>query len=126
MLNKYQVLEMATEFKTLVQLRQEGVLEQASDSLNNFLTGILEIEPSIKGAGNDLVLTQTFIAIIAAIILGITFLPFGATPASIQACQLSSDKKLLKTGGALIIIMTSISAILFLEVLKLSEMMGNI
>ena len=64
--------------------------------------------------------------VVALIIIGFTFLPLGATPASIQACQLNTDKKLLKTGGVLIVLSTSLSAILFLQVLKLSQMLSGI
>ena len=54
----------------------------------------------------------------------IVFVSFGATSSSIQACQLSTDKKLLKTGGVLIILSTSLSAILFIQVLKLSQLLS--
>ena len=52
-------------------------------------------------------------------IVGVTFLPFGATSASIKACQLNTDQKLIKYGGVVIAITTSLSAILYLEVLRL-------
>ena len=114
------------EFKTLWELNENGTFEHLIESIKNLLIGILEISSPIEGIENDLLITQILVGIVAAIMIGITFLPFGATTSSIQACQLNTDKKLLKTGGVLIVISTSVSAILFLQVLKLNQMLGSI
>ncbi len=116
---------MQNEFKTIWELNQSGSLNQISETIHNFVNGTYEISSPILGIENDLLLSQLIITIAAGIIIGFTFLPIGATPTSIQACQVNTDKKLLKTGGALIVITTSISAILFLQVLKLNQMLGN-
>ena len=110
--------------KTVWELKDNGTFDRLLASLQSFQEKIPEIINPIESAGNDFLFTQIFIAIFAAITIGFTFLPFGATSSSIQACQLSTDKKLLKTGGVLIILSTSLSAILFIQVLKLSQMLN--
>ena len=117
---------MADEFKTIVELRQDGTFQQLGESIQQLVTGVTQIGLPIKEISTDLVLTQVLVGVLAGIVVGITFLPFGATPTSIQACQLNTNQKLLKTGGVLIVVMTSISLIFFLEVLKLNEMIGSI
>ena len=114
------------EFKTLWELNENGTLDHLLEAIQKFVIGILELSSPIEGIENDLLVTQILVAIVAAVMIGITFLPFGATASSIQACQLNTDKKLLKTGGVLIVISTSLSAILFLQVLKLNQMLGSI
>ena len=114
------------ELKTIWELNENGSLDQLVESIQKFLIGIVEASNPIQGINNDLLLTQVLVAIIAAIMIGVTFLPFGATTSSIQACQLNTDKKLLKAGGALIVISTSLATIFFLQILKLNQMLGNI
>ncbi len=110
--------------KTIWELKENGTFNRLLDSLQQFQERIPEISNPIESTGNDFLFTQIFIAIFAAITIGFTFLPFGATSSSIKACQLNTDKKLLKTGGVLIILSSSISAILFIQVLKLSQMLN--
>ncbi len=117
---------MAGEFKTIVELQQDGTFQQLAESIQQFSDGVLKSGLPFYGLSNDVVVTQTFIAILGGIIVGITFLPFGATASSIQACQVNTNQKLIKTGGAVIVVMTSLSAILFLEVLKLNEIIGGV
>ena len=74
---------------------------------------------------SDVWIAQILVGSLTAFGIGITFLPFGATPASIQACQLNTNKRLVKFGGVAIALTTSISAILYLEVLKLNGLIGN-
>ena len=112
--------------KSIWELDQNGSFDHLLDSIQHFQSRIPEINNPIQSTGNDFLFTQIFIAILAAIIIGFTFLPFGATPSSIQACQLNTDKKLLKTGGVLIILSTSLAAILFIQVLKLSQMISGV
>ena len=69
---------------------------------------------------------KLFLSVIALIVIGMIFLPFGATENSIKTCQLDTNQKVVKLGGALIVIMTSISAILFLQILALSQSLGSI
>jgi len=114
------------EVQSLWELKQNGTLYQLIESFQTSASRIIELSSPLEKIQNDLLLTQIFIAIIGATIIGVTFLPFGATKTSIQACQLNTNKKLLKTGGALITISTSISAILFIQVLKLSQMLGQL
>ncbi len=106
---------MAAEFKTLWELHQEGAFGQLAESARNHINiPVLEIN-------SGTVSEQAIIGIIALIIIGMIFLPFGATEGSIKACQDSTNQKLVKLGGAVIVAMTSISVILFLEILELSE-----
>ena len=120
---------MTAGFKTLDQFSQDGSLFQLIAETKSFLGGILDsvdsVTLSFRSIDSDLVIAQAVVGVLALLIVGITVLPFGATQPSIQACQLNTDQKLLKTGGVVIVVMTSISAILFLEVLKLSEMLGG-
>ncbi len=106
---------METEFKTLWELNQEGAFEQLANSARNLL------EIPAQGLNSSTVNEQTIIGILAVIVLGLIFLPFGATESSIKACQGNLNKKVVKLGGALIVVMTSLSAIFFLEILELSE-----
>ncbi len=75
---------------------------------------------------SDVWAAQLVVGCVAAIIVGITFLPFGATPASIRACQLNTDQKLIKFGGVAIAVTASLSAILYLEVVKLNGIIGTL
>ncbi len=74
---------------------------------------------------NDVLIAQIVVGSLAVCVVGITFLPFGATASSIQACQLNTDQRLIKYGGVVIAIMTAISAILFLEVMRLNGMVAT-
>ncbi len=112
---------MPIEFKTIVQLQQEGAFDQLLNSLQDLMMRVLEINLPMMKISNELVITQTVIASIAIFIIGIIYLPFGATPASIKSCQSNYPQKLLKSGGALLVVMTCISAILFIEIMKPSE-----
>ncbi len=118
---------MTAGFKTLDQFSQDGSLSQLVGETRSLLGGILDsvdsVTLSFRSISSDLVIAQAVVGVLAVLIVGITVLPFGATQPSIQACQLNTDQKLLKTGGVLLVVMTSISAILFLEVLKLSDML---
>ncbi len=68
---------------------------------------------------SDVWIAQVVIGTIAMVIVGITFLPFGATTDSIRACQLNTDQRLIKYGGVAIAITSSLCAILYLEILRL-------
>ncbi len=120
---------MTAGFKTLEQFSQDGSLSELLGDAKSFLSGILDsidsVTLSFRSINGDLVIAQAVVGVLALLVIGITVLPFGATQPSIQACQLNTDQKLLKTGGVLLVVMTSISAILFLEVLKLSDMLGG-
>ena len=111
---------MTSEFKSLWQLNQEGFLKTLAESAKS----LIKI-PSYELNSNT-INEQIIIGIMALIIIGIIFLPFGATDSSIKACQSNTNQKVVKLGGAIIIAMTSISAILFLEILELSEALGGI
>ncbi len=121
---------MDTGFKTLDQLFQDGTLYQLVEEAKKPLVEILETIDrttlQLAGGSNDLAIVQGIICIIALAMVSITFLPFGATTASIQACQINTNQKLLKTGGVVIVVMTSMSAIFFLQILKLSELINSI
>ncbi len=106
---------MTTEFKTLWELHQEGTFEQLASSANSHIN-----IPALT-VNSSTVSEQFIVGLIAIVIIGMIFLPFGATESSIKACQSNTNQKLIKVGGALIIAMTSISAIFFLEILELSE-----
>ncbi len=110
---------MAAEFKTLWELYQEGAFEQLAGSARSF-TNI-----SVPELNSGTVTDQAIIGIIALIVLGLTFLPFGATESSIKACQGNLNQKVVKFGSVLIVVLASLSAILFLEVLELSEAIGS-
>ena len=75
--------------------------------------------------GSEVFIAQLVVGIIAIFIVGTTFMPIGATKASIEACRFNTDQKLIKFGGVLITVMTSVSAILYLEVLKLNGLIVN-
>ena len=77
-----------------------------------------------EGIHNDVAIAQTIIGAVAVILIGFTFLPLGATPASIRKCQLNADQKLLKYLGVVVVIMTSLSAIFYLEILRLYGLIG--
>ncbi len=121
---------MTAEFKTLDQLLQDGSLYQIAADAKKPFTGLFDsvdkITLSIQSLNSDLLIIQTIIGVIALIVIGITFLPFGATAASIKTCQVDMNQKLLKTGGVLIVVMTSLSAIMFVEVLKLSQILNKL
>ena len=112
---------------------QEGFFERLEALTHKLMVGILEaaqdfnlpIAENSASLGSDVWIAQSVIGVIGLIIVGVTFLPFGATSASIKACQLNTDQKLLKMGGVFIILMTSISAVLFIEILKLYEITGR-
>ncbi len=74
---------------------------------------------------SDVLIAQLIIGSLTVGVVGVTFLPFGATTASIQACQLNTDQRLLKYGGVAIAVMTALSAILFLEVMKLNGILSG-
>ena len=111
---------MTAEFKTLWELSHEGAFGDLADSARTLVD--IPINSYNFGTASD----QTVIGIIALILLGIMFLPFGATETSIKACQLNTNQKVLKLGGAVIVVMTSISAIFYLEILRLSASLGRI
>ncbi len=117
---RYQICEMTAEFKTLWELSQEEAFKQLADSARELVD--IPIDGFNFGTGSD----QIVIGILAVTILGVIFLPFGATETTIKSCQLNTNQKVLKLGGAIIVIMTSISAILYLEILKLSALLGRI
>ena len=73
---------------------------------------------------SEVLIAQLIIGIIATFIIGATFLPLGATTASIEACKLNTDQKLVKFGGFVITVMASVSAILYLEVLRLNGLLS--
>ncbi|HGY5547348.1 MAG: hypothetical protein AB8A45_06135 [Prochlorococcus sp.] len=104
---------MFAEFKTLFQLSQEGYFTDLLDSFRQYL------DIPVNTLTSSTINSQIIIGIVAIVILSLIILPFGATEASIKACQLSTDKKLVKVGGSLIVVLASVSAILYLEVLKL-------
>ncbi len=112
---------MFAELKSLLELQQEGAFQQSALWYQNFIN-------SFKGSAINLsaINEQVIIAMIGIIILGIIFLPLGATDSSIKKCQIDSNQKVIKLGGALIVVMTSISAIFFLEILELSEALNGI
>ncbi len=112
---------MSTEFKTLWELHQNGAIEQLTESVQSLANNV----PSLE-VNSSTVNEQMIIGTIALIIIGIIFLPFGATENSIKACQLNTNQKVVKLGGAVIVVMTSISAIFFLEILELSESLGSL
>ena len=72
--------------------------------------------------GSEVGGAQLIIGCIAMLIVGTTFVPIWATPSALAACRASTDQKLVKFGGIAITVLTSISAILFLEVLKLNNL----
>ena len=109
------------EFKTIVELQQEGTFDQLLSYIQDFFTKVLEVRLPIMEISNELVLTQIVIATIAIFTVGMIYLPFGATPASIKSCQANYSQKLLKSGGALLVLMTCISAILFIGMMQPSE-----
>ncbi len=121
---------MTTELKTLDQLLQDGsgyqLVSDAISPLTRIVEALDQLTLSANGISTDFAMVQIFVGIVALIIIGITLLPFGATPSSIQACQMDTNQKLLKTGGVVIIVMTSLSAILFIEVLRLSEILSRV
>ncbi|KZR77879.1 hypothetical protein PMIT1320_00266 [Prochlorococcus marinus str. MIT 1320] len=104
---------MLAEFKTLFELSQEGYFKKLMESAREVL------DVPVNTFSNSTISSQIVIGIIAIVILGVIILPFGATEASIKACQVNTNKKLIKVGGSVIVVMTSLSAILYLEVLKL-------
>ena len=112
---------MFAELKSLLELHQEGTLKELiygyQGLIDNLKTSVINLSAIDE---------QTIIAMIGIIILGIIFLPFGATDSSIKTCQIDTNQKVIKLGGALIVVMTSISAILFLEILELSEALNGI
>ena len=112
---------MIAEFKTLWELQKEGTIEELTSSARGMLNNIPTVE--INSSTVD---EQMIIAIIAIIIIGIIFLPFGASDKSIKACQIDTNQKVVKFGGAIIVAMTSISAIFFLEILELSDALAGI
>ncbi len=116
-----QGVTMFAEFKTLWELQQEGSFEQLTYTAEDLRNKIQTLEIDLSSVNE-----QAIIAIIGVIIVGIIFLPFGATTSSIKKCQVNTNQKVVKLGGALIVVMTSISAILFLEVLQMSELLGSI
>ena len=115
---------MTTEFKTLWELQQEGTFESLFEQLANAVKNIVAFPVPELSSGT--VSEQTIIGIISLILIGIIFLPFGATESSIKACQSNTNQKVVKLGGALIVAMTSISAIFFLEILDLTQTIGSI
>ncbi len=132
--------DMADWFETLDQLlnydraldeapRQHENVEQLVNLAKGVATRTLEKADSVAlpslGVYNDAVIAQTVIGVIAVILVGFTFLPLGATPSSIRACQLNTDQKLLKYLGVVLVIMTSLCAILYLEVLKLYGILAS-
>ena len=133
--------EMNDWFKTIDQLlnynrdidaapRQHESLDQlvalARGLVNDVLHAADKVALPVSGINNDAVIAQADIGVIAGILVGFTFLPFGATPASIKACQLNTDQKLLKYLGVVVVVMTSLCAILYLEVLKVYGILDTI
>ncbi|WP_320674939.1 hypothetical protein [Prochlorococcus sp. MIT 1341] len=118
---------MSEGIEALDFFRQEGFFERLEALTHKLMVGILEaaqdfnlpIAENSAALGSDVWIAQSVIGVIGLIIVGVTFLPFGATSASIKACQLNTDQKLVKYGGVVIAITTSLSAILYLEVLRL-------
>ena len=70
---------MFAEFKTLWELQQEGVFNKLTYSAQQIANNIPTFE-----INNSMVNEQAIIAIIGVIIIGIIFLPFGATDSSIK------------------------------------------
>ncbi len=124
---------MAIGFQDLDLSLQNLSIDQLKIELQSIFKGILEAVNSAEfpfkagggGIETDVMIAQSVVGCLAFIIVGITFLPPGATPASIKACQLNTDQKLLKYLGVVIAISTSLSAILYLEVLKLHGLLGD-
>ncbi len=110
---------MTVELKTLWELNQEGTFRFLAESARNL------VNIPIPTLNNGTLGEQVIIGIIALIVIGIIFLPFGATESSIKACQINTNQKVVKLGGAVIVAMTSISAIFFLEILELSDAIGG-
>ena len=110
---------MLAEFKTLFQLSQEGYFRDLVESARQ------SFDIPVYALSSSTISTQIIIGVVAIIILGLIILPLGATDASIKACQLSTDKKLVKVGGSLIVILSSLCSILYLEVLKLYGIFAN-
>ena len=107
---------MTGEFKTLWELNQEGVFKDFYEHFVDSLRTSINVQTIQLSNGT----------VSEQMIIGIIFLPFGATEGSIKACQINTNQKLIKLGGAVIIAMTSLSAILFLEILELSQPLINI
>ena len=84
---------MTAEFKTLVQLSQEGAFEQLAANAK----GLIDIP--INSIGSTTISDQAVIGVVAAIIVGIIFLPFGATQASIKACQSDVKHEVFNVGS---------------------------
>ncbi len=116
---------MTFEFKTLVQLQNEGQIDAALGRLRSLINSAMDIKIPINDQSSDTLITQIVIGIIGIVIIGIICLPFGATISSIKNCQFDSSQKLLKSGGVLLILMTSLSGILFLELIKISTLLIN-
>lgn len=108
---------------------QQEYIERIAHLLRSAVTRLLEavekVDLSSQTINNDAVIAQSVIGMIAIILVGFTFLPFGATPASIRACQLNTDQKLLKYLGVVVVILAALSSILYLEVLKLYGLIGS-
>ena len=119
--------EMTAEFRSLDQLLQDGTVDQLVDATKASLSKIVETaDAANQVVPSEISIAQSVIGLIALILVGITFLPFGATPSSIKACQLNTDQKLLKYLGVVVVVMTSISAVLYLELLKAYGLLANI
>ncbi len=112
---------MASEFKTLWELHQEGTFQELTSSAQGMTNNIPTFQINSGTASEQLI-----IGIIALIVVGMIFLPFGATENSIKACQIDTNQKVVKLGGAVIVLMTSISIIFFLEILELSKLIRNL
>ncbi len=118
---------MSAGIQVIDFFQQEGFVERLEALTQKLMLGILQaaqdfhlpIAENSASIGSDVWIAQSVIGVIGVIIVGITFLPLGATPATIKACQLNTDQKLIKYGGVVIAITTSLSAILYLEVLRL-------
>ncbi len=115
---------MPTEFKTLWELQQDGTFELLIEKITSSIKSLVNLPVPEMDTGT--LGEQMIIGLISLIMIGIIFLPFGATENSIKKCQTNIDQKVVKLGGALIVAMTSISAIFFLEILDLSESLASV
>ncbi len=118
---------MSIEFKTLDQSLKDGSLDRLVATVKDFFIEITKSgDLGLKNLNNEVLIVQALIGVIALVLIGIIFLPFGATPESIKACQLNTDQKLVKYGGVTLVIMTSLSAIFYLEIMHLNGILDKL
>ena len=118
---------MSTEFKTLDQALKDGSIDRLGATIRDVSNRITESpDIGLNNLNNEVAIGQVLIGVIALTLIGIIFLPFGATVESIKACQLNTDQKLVKYGGVIIVLMTSLSVIFFLEIIQLNSILNKV